>query len=306
MKRIMSGLFVILFVLTVVSCSRKAAVNENVRDSMPISSDVMEKAVSQETKTDNNYAVPPSPGGAASIPIEKTRKIIQNATVRISVEAPEKAMEEISKEVEKQKGYISGSNKTVYINGITATMQIKIPASSLRPFLKFLQTLGKEEEEIVKKEDLTNAYYDTEARLKNAINQLKNLEIIMSRAQKIPELLEVQRQIDSVQERIEQFKGQITLWDQQVDLSTVDIDIRQTQKAQTVEKKPNWNPLSWKDLGLVIKNTWISFANVIVKIVQGILIALPVILSLLLLLFFVLWLIRRIVRLGKKKTTKKL
>jgi len=305
MKRIMSGLFVILFVLTVVSCSRKAAVNENVRDSMPISSDVMEKAVSQETKTDNNYAAPPSPGGTATIPTEKSRKIIQNATVRISVEAPEKAMEEISKEVEKQKGYISGSNKTVYTNGISATMQIKIPAIALKPFLKFLQTLGKEEAENINTNEITKEYYDTKARLDNAINQKKQFEMILAKAQKIPDLLEVQRQIDSVQERIEQFKGQITLWDQLVDLSTVDIDIRQTQKAQTVEKKPNWNPLSWKDLGLVIKNTWISFANVIVKIVQGILIALPIILTLLLLLFFVLWLIRKIVRLGKKSGSKK-
>jgi hypothetical protein len=305
MKRIITGLFVILLVLTMISCSHKSAVSENIRDSMPISGAVMDKAVSQETKTENNYGTPPSPGGAASIPTEKSRKIIQNATVRISVEAPEKVMEEISKEVEKQKGYISNSNKTVYINGITATMQIKIPAIALKPFLKFLQTLGKEEAENINTNEITKEYYDTKARLENAINQKKQFELILAKAQKIPDLLEVQRQIDSVQERIEQFKGQITLWDQLVDLSTIDIDIRQTQKAQVIEKKPNWNPLSWKDLGLVIKNTWISFANVIVKIVQWILIALPVIASLLLILFFVLWLIRKIVRLGKKSVSKK-
>lgn len=301
MKRIISGLFVVLLVLSIISCSRKSAVNESIRDSLPISGAVMDKAVSQETKTENYYGTPPSLGGTATIPTEKSRKIIQNATVRISVEAPEKAMDEIGKEVEKQKGYISGSNKTVYINGITATMQIKIPAGSLRPFLKFLQTLGKEEEEIVKKEDLTNAYYDTEARLKNAINQLKNLEVIMSRAQKIPELLEVQRQIDSVQERIEQFKGQITLWDQQVDLSTVDIDIRQTQKAQAIENRPTWNVFSLEQLGKLIKYSWINLAKVVVIILQGILISIPYLLLLLILFLIIKKLFNKNKKVGQKK-----
>lgn len=307
MKRIISGLFVILLVVSVLSCSRKSAVNESVRNSMPISGSVADKATSQETKTENYYGAPPgdATGTGTSIPVQKSRKIIQNATVRISVEAPEKAMEEISKEVEKQKGYIASSNKAVYTNGITATMQIKIPANALKPFLKFLQTLGKEDSENINTNEITKEYYDTKARLDNAINQKKQFELILSKAQKITDLLEVQRQIDSVQERIEQFKGQIELWDQLVDLSTVDIDIRQTEKAQAVEKKPNWNPLSWKDLGLVIKNTWISFANVIVKILQGILIALPILISLLVILLFVLWLIRKIVRLNKKYGTKK-
>lgn len=306
MKRIISGLFVILLVVSVLSCSRKSVVNENVRDSVTAGSEVLDKALPQESKSDMNYAAPPpSPGGAASIPEQKSRKIIQNASVRISVESPEKAMEDIIKEVEKQKGYIATSNKAVYTNGINATMQIKIPAIALKPFLKFLQTLGKEESENISTEEITKQYVDIESRLVNAIIQMKQLEVIMSKAQKIPELLEVQRQIDSVQERIEQFKGQISLWDQQVSLSTVDIDIRQTTVAQTVEKKPNWNPLSWKDLGLVIKNKWISFANVIVKILQGILIALPILISLLVILLFVLWLIRKSVRLGKKLNVKK-
>jgi hypothetical protein len=305
MKRIISGLFVFLLVINILSCSHKVAVNESARDNMPISGGIVDKGASQETKTDSNYGTPPVPSGGASIPDQKSRKIIQNASVEISVEAPEKAMDEISKEVEKQKGYISGSNKTVYVNGISATMQIKIPAIALKPFLKYLQTLGKEDAEKITTNEITKEYYDTKSRLENAINQKKQFELILAKAQKITDLLEVQSQIDSVQERIEQFKGQIELWDQLVDLSTVEIDIRQTQKAQAVEKKPNWNPLSWKDLGLVIKNTWISFANVIVKIVQWILIVFPVIASLLLILLFILWLIRKIVRFGKKSSSKK-
>jgi hypothetical protein len=309
MKRIISSLFVILLVFSILSCSRKSAVNENVRSSMPISGGVAaDKDLSQQTKTDSNYGgVPPgeTSGSGISIPDQKIRKIIQNATVRISVESPEKAMDDIAKEVDKQKGYISGSNKTVYLNGINATMQIKIPAVALKPFLVFLGKLGKEESENINTNEITKEYYDTKARLENAINSKKQYEVTLSLAKKIPEILEVQKQIDSVQERIEQFKGQIALWDQLVDLSTVDIDIRQTEKAQAIEKKPNWNPLSWKDLGLVIKNTWISFANVIVKILQGLIIALPIILSLLVIVLFILWLVRKVVRLSKKSSPKK-
>jgi hypothetical protein len=301
MKRIISSLFVILLVFSILSCSHKSVVNESVRNSLPISGAVMDKAVSQETKSENYYGTPPSPGGIATIPAEKSKIIIKNAKVQISVDAPEKAMDEISKEVEKQKGYISGSNKTVYINGINATMQIRIPANALTAFLKFLQTLGKEEAESISSEEITKEYKDIESRLVNAIKQMKQLEIIMSKAQKIPELLEVQRQIDSVQERIEQFKGQLSYWDQQVSLSLVDIDIRQTQKAQAIENKPTWNVFSLEQLGKLIKYSWINLAKVIVIILQGILISIPYLL-LMLILFLI---IKKLIRMNRKVGPKK-
>lgn len=301
MKRMVSSLFVFLLVFSILSCARKSSQTDNVRSSLPISGGIAEKSISQDTSLHENVNL--SPG--AQIPEQKSRKIIQNAAVRISVEAPEKAMEEISKEVEKLKGYIANSNKTVYTNGISANLQIKIPAISLKPFLKFLQTLGKEDSEVISTNEITKEYYDTKARLENAINQKKQFELILAKAQKITDLLEVQRQIDSVQERIEQFKGQIELWDQLVDLSTVDIDIRQTEKTQTVEKKPIWNPLSAKQLGIVIKNTWISFANVIVNIFQFILIVLPILLTLLILFILIYWVIIKCIKFGKKFFPKK-
>jgi len=297
-----SSLFVFLLIFCILSCSRKSVVNENSRDNLPISGSVADKAITQETKTDSMYyGAPPSPGGGASIPQPVSRKIIQNATVEVSVAVPEKTMEEIGKEVEKQKGYISSSYKKVYNNGTSATMQIKIPAIALKPFLKFLQTVGKMESENLSTNEITKEYFDTKARLDNAINQKKQFELILSKAQKIADLLEVQRQIDSVQERIEQFKGQITLWDQLVDLSTVDISIRQTEKAQAIENKPTWNVFSWKELGSLIKYSWISLAKVIVVIFQAILISIPY----LLLLALLLWVIRVLIRKNNKSNTKK-
>jgi hypothetical protein len=306
MKRIISSLFVILLVFSILSCSRKSAVNENVRSSMPISGGVAaDKDLSQQTKTDSSYVPPGETSGSTVKPMQSVLKIIKNAIVAISVEAPEKTMDEISIEVEKQKGYISSSKKTTYLNRISATMVIKIPANELNPFLKYLRSLGKIESVEVTSDEVTKEYNDTKSWLESDILLKKHLESFLPRAQKIPDLLEIQRNIDEVQRRIEQYKGQIALWDHLIDLSTVSIEIKQNEIAQTVETKPEWNLLSWKQLGSEMKKSWINFARVIGNIIEFLLINLPTILVLLLIGFIVLWIVRKNLHIGKKSSPKK-
>ena len=234
------------------------------------------------------------------------RKIIQNASVDMDVEDPEEVSSAIELYVVSKKGYIANARKEDVQDVVTVYLQIKIPVQEWSGIMAFLKQQGKIKKEAVFTNEITKEYYDTAARLKNKQDQLVQYKLLLGKAMKIEDILSVQQQIDGVQEMIEVYKGQLTLWDQQVALSTIDINIRQFPTTQATSKNPSWDFLSGTELGKLLKNNIIVVLSGIIKFIQYFLVILIVyLLPIGLLIWFFYWLVQKIIQVWKKQQQKK-
>lgn len=250
-------------------------------------------AYMQEGEADRSLA-PMEDGGPTA---QEPRKVIFTANARLQVDNPKEVYDAIVSDVKAQKGYISYSQQSEREHGIIIHVTVRIPSSKLEAFLASLQNYGKVLNQEIGSEEITKQYFDTKARLDNAIKQKDQYEKILLKAQKIEDILAVQREIDAVQERIEMHRGQIELWDQLVDFSTATIELIPNPRVIEGQKKSAWNPLGWKQMLSAFTLRAVQVANAIVHLFQWIFVNL----IMLILLALVGWIIMVFLKKNKGK-----
>lgn len=236
-------------------------------------------AYMQEEEATRSEA-PMEDGGATA---QEPRKVIFTANARLQVDDPKEVYELIVSDVKAQNGYISYSQQSEREHGVTIHVTVRIPSSKLEAFLLSLQTYGKVLNQEIGSEEITKQYFDTKARLDNAIKQKDQYEKILLKAEKIEDILAVQREIDAVQERIEMHRGQIELWDQLVDFSTASIELIPNPRIIEGQKKSAWNPLGWKQMWSAFSLRALQLANAVVHLFQWIFVNMIILLLLVLL-----------------------
>ena len=73
---------------------------------------------------------------------------------------------------------------------------------------------------------MTKAYFDTDARLKNArVMEQRLIEMLKTKTGKVSDLLQVEKELGRVREEIEKMQGELKYWDSQVQCATVTISL---------------------------------------------------------------------------------
>jgi hypothetical protein len=123
-------------------------------------------------------------------------------------------------------GYVEGSS----MQGIKAKsgeLTIRVPATAFDRAMNDLRGLGSVEGESIAGQDVTSQFVDLDARLLTWQAQEAVLLRLMRRATSIESTLRVQNQLQDVQFRIEQIKGQLRLLENQTSLATIDVSLRE-------------------------------------------------------------------------------
>jgi hypothetical protein len=109
---------------------------------------------------------------------------------------------------------------------------IRIPANQLRSAVEELKMLGTLTEESETTPDTTVGYTDLAARLSNARKTEQRLLALLSeRAGKLGEVVEVEKQIGEVRERIERMEAQQRRLENQVQFASVKLEL--TEEGET-------------------------------------------------------------------------
>lgn len=123
-------------------------------------------------------------------------------------------------------GYVEDSS----MQGIKAKsgeLTIRVPASAFDQAMNDLRGLGSVEGQSISGQDVTSQFVDLNARLRTWEAQEAVLLRLMRRATSIESTLRVQNQLQDVQFRIEQIKGQLRLLENQTSLATIDVSLRE-------------------------------------------------------------------------------
>jgi hypothetical protein len=162
------------------------------------------------------------------------RKIIYDAQVDLAVESVDPIAKKMTSLVQEARGYIAEQN----ITGSPGTLRtihwrIRIPVEHFDSFVDSVVSLGELERNNRTSQDVSDQYYDIEARIKNKRVEEQTLnKILQERSGKLEDVLKIEIELSRVRGEIEQFEGKIRVLENLSSLATLTINVREREKYE--------------------------------------------------------------------------
>jgi hypothetical protein len=155
------------------------------------------------------------------------RKLIRNATVELEIVSFDDALQKITAIANDERGYVATTSSQKQANGkLRGEVVVKVLPENLDRFLQKIRKLGELKNQTLGTEDVTKAYFDTDARLKNArVMEQRLIDMLKTKTGKVSDLLQVEKELARVREEIEKMQGELKYWDSQVQFATVTISL---------------------------------------------------------------------------------
>jgi CHASE3 domain sensor protein len=181
--------------------------------------------VSVPTATVNAAAIQAPVSAVASY--WATQKLIRTAELQIEVKDVGKAMLAVDSMVKQRGALVADSKQSVDAHDWRSTeLMIRVPSDRFLDALGALRQVGKVKSESVKTEDVTKDYADVETRLAVKEQTVTRLRALLdSRAAKLSDVLEVERELARSVTELEQMKGEKRFYDQRIAISTITLTL---------------------------------------------------------------------------------
>lgn len=160
------------------------------------------------------------------------RKKIRNGQLRLRVDDVRAAAADIRDRVLAMGGEIQDEQENSYDRTREIYLTLRVPAARLDSLMTDLcQDAGQVENRSVSESDISEVYYDTEARLaqKRAL-EARYLEILKN-ARSVEDMLAIERELNQVRSDIESMDGQMRMYDKQVAMSTLTVSLVTVQSG---------------------------------------------------------------------------
>jgi len=160
-------------------------------------------------------------------PALANRKLIRNANVQFEIVSFDDAVQKITAFANEERGYVATTSSEKQANGkLKGEIVVKVLPENLDHFLQKIRALGELKNQTLGTEDVTKAYFDTDARLKNArVMEQRLIDMLKTKTGKVSDLLQVEKELGRVREEIEKMQGELKYWDSQVQFATVTISL---------------------------------------------------------------------------------
>jgi len=201
--------------------------------------------------------------------IVSQRKIIMNGNVSIetlnfdeSVNALDQLIKEFGgfAEIRNIKGKSMGSKALRSAHYI-----IRVPAESFETVLKSMGNIGTVIESSSEGTDITDQYYDTEARIKALKVQEETLLDIMAKSTKLEDVITLEQRISEVRYEIESLENKLKNYDRLVAFSRITVNINEvTDKTETKPEPVTLSERASRSFAQSIENFTRGFENFII------------------------------------------
>ena len=146
-------------------------------------------------------------------------------------------------------GYVE--NQSVY-NGSayggrryrSASLTIRVPAQDVDSFTGGVAEISNVVRKEKNLEDVTLQYVDTESRKKALETEQTRLLELLSQAENMTDLLEIEGRLTEVRAELERTASRLRLYDNQIDYATVYLSIEEVQEYTPVEEPTLWERIS--------------------------------------------------------------
>ena len=187
---------------------------------------------------------------------EYERKLIRTGNVTLEVKTVSDAEEKISAWAKSLGGYITNAN--TWENG--AGFTVRVPASRFDDAMAQAGEFGRVTNRSVSSQDVSDNYYDLQSRLQTKYILRDKLTGYLNQAKDIKDLLEIERQLNSVLEDIDSTEGRFKRLSGQIDFSTIYINMQ-------FERGKDEGGIILPD----VKNSWNEFVSTVIAFFWGLL-----------------------------------
>ena len=241
------------------------------------------------------YAPPPAPGeapvapmaspvaGAAAAairlpsvadlmaegPADTARLLIRTGEISVEVDSLEPAVERVQQIARTVGGFVANTSTQTTEARRSATIEIKVPAMRFDQAVERLRSVGKVEAVNVTVQDVGEEYVDVSARMANAQRlEARLLGLLATRAGRLEDVLQVERELARVREEIERFAGRLQFLRQHAALSTLTVQLY--EPGTRVGSQPGAGVI-----GDAFRQAWRNFVWLVAFLVQALGVVLP-------------------------------
>ncbi|MDD6799147.1 MAG: DUF4349 domain-containing protein [Firmicutes bacterium] len=173
----------------------------------------------------------------------ENRKLVRTCQLSIETKDFDSALNDIESSAEVLGGYIESSGvtgKSVYSGVVqrTASYTVRIPADSLDEYVSGIEAKYNMLKKTTGSVDISDEYYDTEARLNSLEIQEKRLLEMLEKADELNYMLELNSALSDVRYQIEKMTSQMKRYDNSVTYATVSISLSEVVEYTEINQAP--------------------------------------------------------------------
>ncbi|SCX49502.1 protein of unknown function [Klenkia marina] len=181
-----------------------------------------------------SYAAPADAAGAPSVE-DTERQVVTTADTTVAVDDPAAGAQQVSELVEDRGGRVDQrSERTVpRTSGDTtvADLVLRVPADELTGVLDELDRMGDLSSVSVVRDDVTSTAVDLDARISALQTSVTRLEALMAGAATTADLLAAEQELSIRQQDLEALQAERTALADQVELTTLSVQLVETEAA---------------------------------------------------------------------------
>jgi Domain of unknown function (DUF4349) len=180
----------------------------------------------------SSYQAQPGAAPTSVVPPAISRKIIYDAQVDLVVESVDPVAKKVGTLVQEARGYIAEQNVTGSPGSLRSVRwRIRVPVEQFDSFVESIVSLGELERNNRTSQDVSEQYYDIEARIKNKRVEEQTLnKILQERSGKLEDVLKIEIELSRVRGEIEQLEGKVRVLENLSSLATLTLNVRERDK----------------------------------------------------------------------------
>ncbi|MCM1387636.1 MAG: DUF4349 domain-containing protein [Bacillus sp. (in: Bacteria)] len=177
------------------------------------------------------------------------RKLIKTVDLSVETEEYDALLANLEQRIAGLGGYIeyqnqyNGSYYSGYQDTRNAYMQIRIPAGHMDEFILNVGewTNIRDKEERV--EDVTLRYVDLESHKKALTTEQDRLLELLEKAESVEDIITIEQRLSDVRYELESMESQLRTLNNQIDYSTINLNIQEVRRLTPTEEKTVWDKM---------------------------------------------------------------
>lgn len=205
--------------------------------------------------SDETQAVAEAAGVSADYPLQNSetntaapianRKIIKHVNLNMETQNFDEALSQMLQKIKEAGGYVESQrvdggsirNRNSYYER-SANICARIPAEKLSDITAELGELCNITSQSENIDDITDSYFDVDARLKSLTLQEERLLDILSKAEKLEDVIELEKALSEARYEIESLTSQLRRMDGQVTYSYLNIYLNEVVEYSSIDPAP--------------------------------------------------------------------
>ena len=238
MKRMVSLLLALVLALLLAGCGASKAAggaSDSMAASEPETGYWSNNSKSEDSYDEDGYDADGTP---ASDPASRPVKMIYNGYMEMQTQDFDAAASGIEALVRELGGYfqqssVSNRGSSSYRYG---SYTIRIPAAQFEAFFQRAGQLCHVTYTNTTADDVSESYYDTEARLETARIKLERLQQLLAKATSMEDIITIESAISETEWDIENLSGTLRHYDALVDYATVNVELSEVYQLSGQDK----------------------------------------------------------------------